>query len=158
MVRLRTGEILMGSPKSGKSRTVDLPDQAISCFRTILRSREEVRPDALVFCHPDGSPLLPDTVTRHFGRLMAKVGLKGVRLHDLRHTHASLLLGEGVHLKVVSERLGHADIRITGDLYSHVLPNLQGEATMKLSENFDAETGVDLQEDLQKGREDRHTA
>ena len=76
---------------------------------------------------------------------MAKVGLKGVRLHDLRHTHASLLLGEGVHLKVVSERLGHADIRITGDLYSHVLPNLQGEATMKLSEKVDAEAGMDLQ-------------
>ena len=77
--------------------------------------------------------------------LMAKVGLKGVRLHDLRHTHATLLLVEGVHLKVVPERLGHAGVRITGDLYSHVLPNLQGEAAVKLSEEFGAETRVDLQ-------------
>ena len=57
LVKLRTGELLTGSPKSGKSRTVDLPDQAVSCFRTLSDSREEVRPDALVFCHPDGSPL-----------------------------------------------------------------------------------------------------
>ena len=145
LIRLRTGEISIRSPKSGKARTVDLPDQVVNCFRTILDSRGVLQPDDLVFCHSDGSPLLPDTVTRNFGRLMAKAGLKGFRLHDLRHTHASLLLGEGVHLKVVSERLGHSDIRITGDLYSHVLPNLQEEATMKLSKKFDAEMGIDLQ-------------
>ena len=149
LIRLRTGEISIRSPKSGKARTVDLPDQVVNCFRTILDSRGVLQPDDLVFCHSDGSPLLPDTVTRNFGRLMAKAGLKGFRLHDLRHTHASLLLGEGVHLKVVSERLGHSDIRITGDLYSHVLPNLQEEATMKLSKKFDAEMGIDLQKDLQ---------
>ena len=156
LVRLRaTGEISIRPPKSGKARTVDMPNQVVSSLRTILDSRQALHSDDLVFCYPDGSPLLPDTVTRHFGRLMAKAGLKGVRLHDLRHTHASLLLGEGVHLKVVSERLGHSDIRITGDLYSHVLPNLQGEATMKLSEKFDAETVVDLQKDLQNRREGR---
>jgi integrase len=89
---------------------------------------------------------------------MAKAGLKGFRLHDLRHTHASLLLGEGVHLKVVSERLGHSDIRITGDLYSHVLPNLQEEATMKLSKKFDAEMGIDLQKDLQNRHKEQQVA
>ena len=145
LVRLRTGELMVGPPKSRKARTVVLPDQAVSCFKSIADSREAVRADDFVFYHPDGSPLLPDTVTRHFGRLMAKVGLKGVRLHDLRHTHATFLLVEGVHLKVVSERLGHAGAGITGDLYSHVLPNLQEEVAVKLSEEFGAETRVDLQ-------------
>jgi integrase len=52
-----------------------------------------------------------------------------VRLHDLRHTCATLLLGKGVHPKIVQELLGHATIAITLDTYSHVLPNMQGEAT-----------------------------
>jgi integrase len=64
-------------------------------------------------------------VTKDFGKVTRKAGVDGMRFHDLRHTHASLLLGEGVHLKVVSERLGHSGIAITADLYCHVLPGLQ---------------------------------
>jgi integrase len=154
LVQLHTGERLIGPPKSGKSRSVDLPEQAVNCFRMLSDSQKGRRPEDLVFCHSDGSELLPDTVTRAFGRLAAQVGLKGVRFHDLRHGHASLLLGEGVHLKVVSERLGHAGIGITGDLYSHVLPGLQREAAMKLSEKFDALAPIDLQKDLQIGHMD----
>ena len=57
-----------------------------------------------------------------------RVGLEQLRLHDLRHTHASLMLSKGIHLKIVSERLGHSNIGITGDLHSHVLPSMQEEA------------------------------
>jgi integrase len=87
-----------------------------------------------VFTQADGSALDPESVTRGFTRLCRKAGLRGVRLHDLRHTHASLMLKAGIHPKVVSERLGHASVAITMDTYSHVLPGLQEEAAVRFSE------------------------
>ncbi|MBI2872652.1 MAG: tyrosine-type recombinase/integrase [Chloroflexi bacterium] len=74
------------------------------------------------------SPCCPNTLTRAFLKLARLAGITGVRLHDMRHTHASLMLRQGVHPKIVQERLGHATVAITLDLYSHVLPGLQEEA------------------------------
>jgi integrase len=82
----------------------------------------------LVFCRYDGSPLHPDLVTRRFRTLVERAGLPKIRLHDLRHTYATLALRAGVHPKVVSERLGHATVGITLDLYSHVAPSLDQQA------------------------------
>ena len=76
---------------------------------------------------------MPDSVTHAWRNLARRTGLKGIRLHDARHTHASLMLKQGVHPKVVSERLGHATIAITLDTYSHVVPGLQEAA----AEGFD---------------------
>ena len=90
--------------------------------------------DDFVLCHPDGTPLNPNAVTSAFIKLVRGAGLPHLRLHDLRHTHATLMLKAGVHPKVVSERLGHASIGITLDTYSHVLPGLQQAA----AERFDA--------------------
>ena len=75
----------------------------------------------------------PAKVTNAFAQVMKDAGIPGLRLHDLRHTHASLMLRAGVHPKVVSERLGHAIVHITLDTYSHVLPGLQKEAAEKFS-------------------------
>ena len=74
----------------------------------------------LIFTREDGRPLRPEYVTRHFQALALKAGLPVIRLHDLRHTNASLALSAGVDLKVVSERLGHSQLAITADLYTHV--------------------------------------
>ena len=82
----------------------------------------------LVFSQPDGKPLLPDTVSHAWVKIVKRAGLKHFRLHDGRHTHASLLLKQNVHPKVVQERLGHATISTTIDLYSHVAPGLQEAA------------------------------
>jgi integrase len=82
----------------------------------------------LAFSHWDGSPLLPDSVTHVWVKLVRKCGLKGIRLHDARHTHATIMLKQGVHPKVVQERLGHANISTTLDTYSHVAPGLQEAA------------------------------
>jgi integrase len=90
--------------------------------------------DDLVFCQADGKPLLPDSVTQAWRNLVKRAGLSGIRLHDARHSHASLMLKQGVHPKIVQERLGHASIQITLDTYSHVAPGLQ-EAAAK---GFDA--------------------
>ena len=85
-----------------------------------------------VFSIATGAPLNPQNVRRHDHLLLAVAGVPRVRFHDLRHPHAALMLGEGVHPKVVSERLGHANIGITLDTYSHVLPNRQEEAACEL--------------------------
>jgi len=74
----------------------------------------------LIFTREDGRPLRPEYVTRHFQALALRAGLPVIRLHDLRHTNASLALSAGVDLKVVSERLGHSQLAITADLYTHV--------------------------------------
>jgi integrase len=86
-----------------------------------------------VFAHIDGEPIDPDTVTQAFGNILQKAGLPHLRFHDLRHTHATLMLKAGVHPKIVSERLGHAKVSITLDIYSHILPGLQEAA----AESFD---------------------
>ncbi|GAI95336.1 unnamed protein product [marine sediment metagenome] len=87
----------------------------------------------MVFCKYNGKPLLPNTVTHNWIKLARRAGLNGIRLHDARHTHASLILKQGVHPKIVQERLGHTSIQVTLDTYSHVAPGLQQIA----AETFD---------------------
>ena len=88
----------------------------------------------LVFTSPRGNPIPPCEANRWFRQLLVNAGLRLIRLHDLRHTSATILLKQGVHPKVVQERLGHANISITLDTYSHILPGMQEEATRKLQE------------------------
>jgi integrase len=84
---------------------------------------------SLVFANEVGRPILPQNlVRRSFRRILDRAGLPHVRFHDLRHTAATLLLGRGVHAKIVSEMLGHSQIGITLDTYSHVLPTMQKDA------------------------------
>lgn len=89
----------------------------------------------LVFPSEIGTPLNPPNVTRAFKKILGKAKIRtSIRLYDLRHTTATLLLQAGINPKVVSERLGHATIVLTLDVYSHVLPNMQEAATEKLEE------------------------
>ena len=81
-----------------------------------------------VFTHPDGTELHLDSITKRLQRLVSGAGLPWIKLHGLRHTHATLMLEAGVHIKVVHERLGHSSIAITGDVYAHVTPGMQDEA------------------------------
>ena len=127
-----------GAPKtaSGENRVVDLDEQTIRVLTDHLGAQDAERvkwgstwdEHGLVFCREDGSPLSPEIVTRLFGRLSANAGLRRVRLHDLRHGQASLLLAAGVPLAVVSKRLGHSSISLTSDTYSHLLEGVGREA------------------------------
>lgn len=81
-----------------------------------------------VFCGLTGEPLHPDTISKAFAKIVRNVAVPLIRLHDLRHTSASVAMELGVHPKIVSERLGHSSISITLDLYSHSTPSLQTEA------------------------------
>ena len=82
----------------------------------------------LVFCRDDGAPVHPDRFTQMFDKHVKDCGLPRIRLHDLRHTHATLALAAGIHPKVVSERLGHSTVAFTMDVYSHAIPSMEAEA------------------------------
>lgn len=86
----------------------------------------------LVFTREDGTPLRPNYVSRHFASLAAGCSLPVIRLHDLRHTNASLALAAGVPLKVVSQRLGHSSTAITSNLYTHVIPAVARDAANRI--------------------------
>ena len=132
-------------PKTDRSRRlVSLAPDALACLAGLKIKQREQR-EALgmtwsesdfVFAHTDGSPFYPNTVSKRFGELVKKAGIPHVRLHDMRHTHATLMLKEGVNPKTVAERLGHASVVITLDTYSHVLPGLQEEAAAKFEEGM----------------------
>ncbi|MSQ17876.1 MAG: site-specific integrase [Dehalococcoidia bacterium] len=131
------------APKTAKSRRlVALPPSATIVLRKHWEAQTAqglllgvpAAADTLVFCHPDGGPLLPHTVTNVWKRLVKQAGFEGIRLHDARHTHATLMLSQGVHPKIVQERLGHANISMTLDTYSHVLPGLQEAAALRFDQ------------------------
>lgn len=86
-----------------------------------------------VFGWPDGRPLNPDWISHEFKRLRESAGVPPIRLHDVRHTHASLLLASGEHLKVVQERLGWTTASFMLDTYAHLLPGMQAEAAERFA-------------------------
>jgi integrase len=87
----------------------------------------------LVVTREDGSLVHPDRFTQMFDKHVRDAGLRRIRLHDLRHSHATLALAAGVHPKVVSERLGHATVAFTLDVYSHSVPALEAEAADRVA-------------------------
>ncbi len=139
--------------KSGRARTVALAAIALKELRRHkLRQAEELlqfgvrqSDDGYVVAQADGSPLKPNSITHEFVRFIAGAALPRVRFHDLRHSHATHLLASGVHPKIAQERLGHATVAVTLDLYSHVLPGMQEEAAARVDDA--------LREALQKRQE-----
>ena len=87
----------------------------------------------LVFCRPDGSQHNADTITSEFERLVRRSHVGRIRFHDMRHTHATLLLEAGVDITVVSKRLGHTSVKTTADLYAHITKRLQAGAAERFS-------------------------
>ena len=128
-------------PKTDRGRrTITLPGVTVGALRRhrVHQAEEKLRagPDwhetGLVFTTQVGGPLEPHAVTRQFQRRLVKAGIGHHRFHDLRHTCATLLLAQGVSLRVVMETLGHTQIATTADIYSHVLPTLMDEAAAKM--------------------------
>jgi len=89
-----------------------------------------------VFTQANGKPVDPDAITKDFADVIKTAGLPHLTVHGLRHAHATMLLESGINPKVVSERLGHATIATTMDVYSHVLPGLQEAAALALDEKL----------------------
>lgn len=129
-------------PKTAKGRRALALDAAtVAALRAHRATQAEGRlalgagyqDEALVFARADGTPLHPEAVSEAFARAVKAAGLRRIRLHDLRHTWATLALQAGVNPKVVSDRLGHATVSFTLDTYSHVMPGLQEEAAMTVA-------------------------
>ena len=144
--QLRGGKYIFREPKSKRSqRQIALsPSLAILLWDHQLKQEharrllgKSLKPTELVFSHPDGRPIRPNSVTRAFQTIAQSLGLKGARLHDLRHAHATIMLEQGVHPKIVQERLGHSSVSTTLDIYSHVVPGLQEAAARRFEEGLE---------------------
>jgi integrase len=144
-VDLDAGRVEIEDSKTGAGRNVALDSETAAALRAHRKAQAAEKlalgpaydDQGLVFCREDGVPLWAQSLSRMFKRHAADAGLPPIRLHDLRHTHATLALRAGVHPKVVQERLGHASIAITLDIYSHVNPAMQEDAAATVAALID---------------------
>jgi len=137
-------KVTFKSPKTGSSRRqIALSPSTCVVLRLHRETQDALRhrfglpsvsDSDLIFCQYDGKPLLPNSVTHVWIKVARRCGLQGVRLHDARHTHASLLLKQGVSPKVISERLGHSSIEVTLNLYAHTTRGMQQDAANKFDD------------------------
>jgi len=134
------GKLEFGEPKTAKGkRLVELPTVAVE---SLLKHKAAMLAEGhagaeYVFLGSDGGFLRRQNVQRRsFKPLLKRAGLPNIRFHDLRHTSATVLMLQGVHAKVVQERLGHSHIGVTLETYSHVLPSMQKDAAGKLDALF----------------------
>jgi len=142
---LKGGKVVFRPTKTAKGRRaialtpmtyLVLKEHREKCEADRAMLRTPLTEDDLVFCQADGKPLLPNSVTHAWIKIIRRTNLKPIRLHDARHTHASIMLKQEIHPKIVQERLGHANISVTLDTYSHVAPGLQRAAAQRFDEAF----------------------
>jgi integrase len=132
--------VRLKEPKSGRGRKVALPAKVVAELRAWrARQAEELLrlgDDTFICAGEDGQPVQPQSLTHAWHRFLAGAKLPRLRFHDLRHSHATHLLGSGVHPKIASERLGHATVGLTLDTYSHVIPGMQEDAVARIDAAF----------------------
>ncbi|RAL25934.1 site-specific integrase [Thermoflavimicrobium daqui] len=135
-------ELIFQEPKTkGSKRNIQITPDVIQALKQHKRKQNENRlklghayqDHDLVVCTSLGTPMIPRNLTRHFDRMIKESGVPRIRFHDLRHSHATIMLQLGEHPKVVSERLGHSRTGITLDIYSHVIPTMQEKAAQNFS-------------------------
>jgi integrase len=146
-------QVVFGEPKTRRSRrSVALDAGSVAVLRRWRAQQAQERLAAgagwqdtgLVFTREDGRHVHPDRFCVWFGKHVRRAGLRQIRFHDLRHTHASLALQAGVSAKVVSDRLGHSSVAFTLDVYSHVVPALQEAAAESVAALFGDMRGTGL--------------
>jgi integrase len=136
--------VRLKAPKSGRGRRVALPAKAadeLRAWRTqqaqeLLKVGIRIGGDTFVCAREDGAMIQPQSITHAWGRFVVATKLPRIRFHDLRHSHATHLLASGVHPKIASERLGHASVGLTLDVYSHVIPGMQEDAVARIDAAF----------------------
>lgn len=135
-------EVQESTPKSHQARTIDLDPGTIKQLKDHLERQPDEKAawgpgyqdSGLVFRREDGSPVHPQLFSQQFERIVRNSHLPKIRLHDVRHTHATIALRAGVPVKVISERLGHEDPAFTMKQYAHVIPGMQAEAALLIAE------------------------
>ena len=149
-------EITAGTPKTARGRRTVAIDAATADALRDHRARQALEKRVagpaytdlgLVFARPDGSYVHPDLYSQTFRRAVRRVGLPYIRLHDLRHTHATLGLEAGIPVKVISTRLGHATTAFTQDIYMHSVPSLEEGAAEQIADLIFGQNGHGVDED-----------
>lgn len=137
------GKSVVKDPKTANSvRILDVPDMLMhklrihrgKCIENRMRMGKNYTVTDYIIVHPDGKPVYPEYLSQLFTKLQEMAGLPKCRFHDLRHLCASIMLLQGVNVKVAQERLGHKDISTTMNIYSHVLPSSAREAAEKIGQ------------------------
>ena len=137
------GKSVVKEPKTATSvRTLDvllplmqkLRKHKMQCLSNKLRLGQAYTVTDYIIVHPDGKPIYPEYLSQMLTKLQDKANLPKCRFHDLRHLCASIMLLQGVNVKVAQERLGHKDIATTMNIYSHVLPSSAKEAAEKIGQ------------------------
>ncbi|MBZ5753033.1 site-specific integrase [Metabacillus rhizolycopersici] len=136
----QNAEIKAGAKNEASIRSIHIPDKLVNELK-IYRKQvvqeklvhgQSYNDNDLVVCTRAGKPMIPRNFRKEFYNLIEKIDLPKIRFHDLRHTHATILIQQNVNVKLISERLGHADIETTLNTYSHVLPDMQKSVSDKL--------------------------
>jgi len=133
--------VLESSPKSHQARVIDIDPATTALLRRHRERQRQAREElgdeyvdhGLVVCAQDGRPIHPQSFSQAFGRVLEQAGLRKIRLHDLRHTHATIAVKARVPVKVISERLGHESPAFTLKQYAHVMPGMQAEAAERIA-------------------------
>lgn len=133
-------ELKSGAKNEASVRSIHIPYKLVDELRAhrkqVVLERllhgQSYHDNDLVVCTRNGKPMIPRNFRKEFYNLTEKVRLPKIRFHDLRHTHATILIQQNVNVKLISERLGHSDIETTLNTYSHVLPDMQKSVSDKL--------------------------
>ena len=138
------GKVILKDPKTESSiRTISAPIEIINMLKDYKRKYIEAKlkynitnSNNLIFFDKNGQPIAQDVLSKKFSRFLEVNNLKHIRFHDLRHSHVTLLINSKIPIKVISERVGHSNINTTLNIYSHVLKEMDKEASDKISESL----------------------
>ena len=136
------GEVILKDPKTESSaRTISAPNELMNRLKSYKKEQIEMKLQGkiknklnLLFFDKNENPIAQDVLSKKFNRFLKDNNLKHIRFHDLRHTHVTLLINSKVPIRVISERVGHSNINTTLNIYSHVLKEMDKEASDKISE------------------------
>lgn len=146
IVSSQTTKIKDRTKTEAGTRTVSIPnflievlkEQKLQIESEKLIYEEEYGDYDLVMCTPKGTPICPKNFYRTFKEVCKRLELPIIRFHDMRHSHVTLLIAKNMNPKIISERIGHSDIKVTLDTYSHILPSMQQEVVNTLDKVFES--------------------
>lgn len=143
----KDGKPVIKRPKNKSSiRTISIPMSVVIALKAYKIEWDKMRSDNadvwvdqsydFLFCHPDGMPIYPKSLSDKWKSFVKKTGIRYIRFHDIRHTSVTILINRGIHAKIISERIGHSKISTTMDVYGHVIRSADSNAAAMFDDVF----------------------